>query len=188
MAQKTKTQTYVAFIVPDKSAPQKGIAIPFPVESRDLGNLDVPQAACAFYFYDAPAGISPAESLSRQEKISKVYLLAHETLDRTAVKKLIAGEKFEDFSNRLQWDPRIDANDVFIITRSNAIQPVTDRHIVIDAQMRQVYPAQAAAKPTYTAQDMTEAFNPMLQKDLLIPKLGDIRRRPRPPQSPPPAP
>lgn len=185
MAQKVKTQTYAAFIVPDKSAPQNGIAVPFAVESRNLDDLDVPSAACAFYFYDAPAGLPPAESLAQQEKISKVYLLAHETLNRTAVKKLIAGEQFENFSNRMQWDPRIDAHDVFVITRSNAIQPVTVRHIVINARREQIYPAQAAAKPTYNAQDMANAFNPVLQKDVLVPKLSAVRRRP---PSPPPAP
>jgi hypothetical protein len=184
MAQKVKTQTYAAFIVPDKSAPQKGIAVPFAVESRSLEDLDVPPAACAFYFYDAPAGLTPAESLAQQEKISKVYLLAHETLDRSAVKKLVAGDHFESFSNRMQWDPRIDAHDVFVITRSNAIQPVTDRHIVINARLEQVYPAPTATKPTYSAQDITDAFNPVLQKDVLVPKLGAVHRRP---PSPPPA-
>ncbi|MFN7114535.1 MAG: hypothetical protein ACK4PK_09305 [Alphaproteobacteria bacterium] len=185
MSQKVKKQTYAAFIVPDKSAPQKGIAVPFAVESRNLGDLDVPAAACAFYFYDAPAGLTPAESLLQQEKISKVYLLAHETLNRTDVKKLVAGDQFENFSNRMQWDPRIDAHDVFILTRSNAIQPVTDRHIVINARREQIYPAVSAPKPTYNAQDITEVFNPMLQKDVLVPKLGAVRRRP---PTPPPAP
>ena len=188
MAQKVKTQTYAAFIVPDKTAPQTGIAVPFAVESRSLDDLDVPVQACAFYFYDAPAGLTPAESLAQQEKVSKVYLLAHEILDRRAVKQLIAGDGFEDLSPRLQWDPRIEAHDVFVVTRNNAVQPVTDRHIVIDARRRQIYPALAKGKPSSDAPDMTDIFNPVLQKDVLVPKLGDVRRRPRPPQSPPPAP
>lgn len=189
MAQKTKTQTYVAFIVPDNSAPQKGIAIPFVVENRDLRNLDVPAAACAFYFYDAPEGMTPQQSMGDQKNVSKVYLLAHEVLAREDIKKLIGGEDHATLSGRMQWDPRIEQNDAFVITRSNAIQPVTDRHIVIDARMRQVYPPlpAAAAKNTRT-HDIREVFNPVLQKDLLVPKLGDVRRRARPPQSPPPAP
>lgn len=184
MAQKVSRQTYVAFIVPDSTAPQTGIAVPFAVESRCLDDLDVPARACAFYFYDAPTGLTPAESLAQQESASKVYLLAHEVLDRRAVKQLIAGDDFEDISGRMQWDPRIESHNVFVVTRNNAVQPVTDRHIVIDAQRRQIYPAPAKTKPVTDAPDMTEIFNPVLQKDVLVPKLGDIRRRPRPPQTP----
>ena len=91
MSMKVKMQTYVAFIVPHQSAPQKGVPVPFAVESRNLHDLDIPKEACAFYFYDAPAHLTPQEGLKDKHNPSKEYLLAHETLSRHEIKTMLAG-------------------------------------------------------------------------------------------------
>jgi hypothetical protein len=115
-------KTYVAFIVPSPAAPEKGIAVPQPVDSRDIGKLDIPVRACGFYFYDAPAEVTDLlETLQKQENASKVYLLANTLLNRQDVKNLIAGG---DPQNMI-WDPRIETHDLFVVTRNHAVQQVT---------------------------------------------------------------
>jgi hypothetical protein len=178
MPQKTKMQTYVAFIVPDSRAPHTGIALPFAARSRRLEDLDIPPQACAFYFYDAPAALSPQESLQERSHISREYLLAHEILTRHDIKTLLAGKDYPKLAGRMRWDPRVENNDLFIVTRSNAVQPVTENHIVIDARLRQIHPEGPPDTGRTANCGADHFFTPILRKDVLVPKLGDIRRRP----------
>lgn len=179
-------KSYVAFIVPSPTAPEKGIAVPFPVESRDIDDLDIPAQACGFYFYDAPAAIrDPQDTLKQQHNTSKVYLLAHTLLTREDVKTLLAGPQHER-STSLQWDPRVEAHDLFIVTRNHAVQPVTDRHIVITGDRVQLHPPGGPDKPAKPHQKMSDIFNPVLQSDLVVRK--PLRLHRRPPPSAPPAP
>lgn len=185
MANKEKPQTYVAFIVPDSSEPQKGIAVPFAVESRNLGDLDIPRTACAFYFYDAPAGLSPQESLLQKRSTSKEYLLAHETLTRHDVKTLLAGPDYKSLEGRMQWDPRVEEHDLFIVTRNNSIQPVTENHVVINARMEQIHPKTPQHGRTIAPEKLAGLYNPVLQKDILVPQMPSPRRRGPRPDAPP---
>lgn len=164
-------QTYVAYIVPSPQAPEKGVAQPVAVASRDIAKLDIPVRACGFFFYDAPAHVADAtESLNWQENASKVYLLANTLMTREDVKTLIAGPPHTRHNNTMQWDPRIEFHDRFVITRNNAVQPVTDRHVVINSDKKQLWPAfNKSAKPQSDAR-MDEMFNPVLQKNIVIKK------------------
>ncbi|MBW7911502.1 MAG: hypothetical protein H3C49_09585 [Alphaproteobacteria bacterium] len=187
MPPKETLQTYVAFIVPHSSEPQKGIAVPFAVESRDLADLDIPREACAFYFYDAPAKLTPQESLAHKKNTSKEYLLAHETLTRHEVKVMLAGADYKSLEGRMQWDSRVEAHDIFIVTRNHSIQPVTENHVVINANLQQVHPKTPQHGRTIAPEKLAGLYNPVLQKDVLIPSMPNPRRR-RPPQgdAPPP--
>lgn len=178
MPLKVKMQTYVAFIVPHQSEPQKGIAVPFAVESRDIKNLDIPKTACAFYFYDAPEGLTPQQSLKDKHNPSKEYLLAHETLNKHQVKTLLAGEDYPSLEGRMQWDLRVERHDVFVITRSNSVQPVTENHIVINSRLEQIYPAKPVSQnSTIDPEALSKLFNPVLQNDIKVPHITDVRRR-----------
>lgn len=174
---KVQMQTYVAFIVPHESEPQKGIAVPFAVESRNLQDLDIPLEACAFYFYDAPTGLTPRESLHEKSNASKEYLLAHETLTRHEIKVLLAGDDYPALRGRMQWDARVEDYELFIITRNNSVQPVTENHIVINSLRQQVYPLKPEGHGSVDPEHLASLFNPVLQKDILVPSLPDIRRR-----------
>lgn len=178
MSMKVKMQTYVAFIVPHQSAPQKGVPVPFAVESRNLQDLDVPREACAFYFYDAPAHLSAQESLHDKHSPSKEYLLAHETLSRHDIKTLLAGANYPSLDGRMQWDARVEKYDTFVITRNNSVHPVTENHIVINSKMQQIYPAAPVSHDSTVDPDqLASLFNPVLQKDVLVPRMPDVRRR-----------
>lgn len=172
-------KTYVAFIVPSPAAPEKGVAVPTPVESRDFDKLDIPVRACAFYFYDAPADIADtAETLLWQENTSKVYLLANTMLNRQEVKELIAG----DNTTSMQWDPRIEAHNRFVVTRNHAVQQVTDRHIVINSDGRQLWPPHQAENDNTPRTRMEDIFNPVLQKDIAVKK--PLKLKPKTPKPP----
>lgn len=172
-------KTYVAFIVPSPAAPEKGIAVPHPVESRDFSRLDIPVRACGFYFYDAPAELTdPAETLKWQENSSKVYLLANTLLNRQDVKNLIAGG---DPKNMI-WDPRIEAHDLFIVTRNNAVQQVTERHIVINSDGRQLWPPYKAGNDNKNRNRLEDVFNPVLQKNIAVKK--PLTLKPKKPKAP----
>lgn len=187
MSMKVKMQTYVAFIVPHKSEPQKGIAVPFAVESRNLQDLDIPKEACAFYFYDAPAHLSPQESLQDKHSPSKEYLLAHETLSRHEIKTMLAGANYPSLDGRMQWDARVEKYDAFVITRNNSVHPVTENHIVINSRLEQVYPAKPVSPHSNVDPDeLASLFNPVLQKDILVPHMPDVRRRGAGGKTPPP--
>lgn len=185
MSLNVKMQTYVAFIVPHESDPLKGIAVPFAVETRDIQQLDIPATACAFYFYDAPEGLTPQQSLGKKYNISKEYLLAHETLTKHQIKTLLAGEDYPSLEGRMQWDLRVERHETFIITRNNSVQPVTENHVVINSHRKQIYP-ELPANPDTTIDPATlsKLFNPVLQKDIMVPRISDVRRRggnPKPP-------
>lgn len=173
-------KTYVAFIVPSPAAPEKGVAVPVPVQSRDFDTLDIPVRACGFYFYDAPADIQDtAETLKWQENASKVYLLANTLMNRQDVKQLIGG----DHSSSMQWDPRIEAHDRFVVTRNNAIQQVTDRHIVINSDGKQLWPPHKTENDNRPRTCMEDIFNPVLQKDVIVKKPLKLKpKSPRPPR------
>jgi len=172
-------KTYVAFIVPSPTAPEKGIAVPQAVESRDFDALDIPVRACGFYFYDAPSDITDlAETLNRQENSSKVYLLANTLLDRQEVKNLIAGGDHQNMS----WDPRVEAHDRFVVTRNNAVQQVTDRHIVINSDGRQLWPPYKAGNDNKNHNTLDDVFNPVLQKNIAVKK--PLTLKPKKPRAP----
>lgn len=178
MSKKTTLQTYVAFIVPDSRAPEKGIPVPFAVESRSLADLDVPERACAFYFYDAPAGLSPQESLDHKQNASKEYLLANETMTRHEIKVLLAGEHYKSLEGRMQWDTRVEDHEIFIITRNSSVQPVTENHVVLNSRMTQIYPhTPPDENRTIDPKKLPGLYNPVLHQDVLVPRMGDVRRR-----------
>lgn len=172
-------KTYVAFIVPSPAAPEKGIAVPQPVDSRDIGKLDIPVRACGFYFYDAPAEVTDLlETLQKQENASKVYLLANTLLNRQDVKNLIAGG---DPQNMI-WDPRIETHDLFVVTRNHAVQQVTDRHIVINSDGKQLWPPYKAGNDNNRRRTLDDVFNPVLQKNIAVRK--PLSLKPKKPKAP----
>jgi len=172
-------KTYVAFIVPSPAAPEKGIAVPQPVENRDIDKLDIPVRACGFYFYDAPPEVTDiAETLTWQENASKVYLLANTLLNRQDVKNLIAGGDPQNMT----WDPRIEAHDLFIVTRNHAVQQVTARHIVINGNGRQLWPPYKAGNDNTNRNRLDDVFNPVLQKNIAVRK--PLALKPKKPKAP----
>jgi hypothetical protein len=172
-------KTYVAFIVPSPAAPEKGVAVPYAVDSRDFDALDIPVRACGFYFYDAPADIATAaETLSAQENTSKVYLLANTLLSRQDVKTLIAGGDHKS----MIWDPRIEAHDRFVVTRNNAVQQVTDRHIVINSDGKQLWPPHKTGNDNTRRKKLDDVFNPVLQKNIAVKK--PLTLKPKNPKAP----
>lgn len=167
-------KTYVAYIVPSAAAPEKGIAVPAPVDSRDFDKLDIPVRACGFYFYDAPADIQNlADTINHQANASKVYLLANTVISRQDVKDLIAGG---DHKNMI-WDPRIEAHDRFVVTRNHAVQQVTDRHIVINSDGKQLWPPFNRRNNNDNRNTLDDVFNPVLQKNIALKKPLTLKQK-----------
>ena len=159
--------TFVAYILADGDKPA-GKVMRARVRDRSISDLYIPKHACAFYFYDSPVAVT-FDTPQPEENASRVYLLAEELLDRNQIKARIIGNKNirpEDVKN-VQWDPRIEKNDLFIITRGQGVQPVTKRHAVLNIHGRQLWPDHPVAGPVQKF-DWAEAFSPALEKDLIV--------------------
>ena len=148
-------KTFVEFIRPTKSNPE-GIATVVEVKSRDLADLDIPRMTDIFYFYDAdkPDG--------RQYNKSPLHIIAVQMLDREEAKELLVpGHRLRNPKN-FSWDPRLEAHDLFALTRNNNIEVVTSKNIVLDTRKNQVWPKPS---PKLSAA-FNDKFNPALTKNI----------------------
>ncbi len=158
-------KTFVEFIRPTKSNPE-GIATVVEVTSRDISKLDIPRMTDIFYFYDAE------KEDGKQHNKSPLHIIAVQLIDRDEAKALLVPNRTARERAKIGWDPRLEANDLFALTRNNNIEVVTSKNVVLDTRRNQVWPKPAAN----LSAAFNEKFNPALAKT--IKPLKPVRFRP----------
>jgi len=160
-------KTFVEFIRPTKKDPN-GIATVVEVKNRDIAALDIPRMTDFFYFFDAmhEGGI--------RKNVGPLHIIAVDMMDREQAKRLIAPHLGPAQLARMSWDPRLEANDLFALTRNNNLEPVMPKTIVLDTKRKQVYPPQ---KPQLKQNFNPASFNPALTKGVKPMKPVRFRQR-----------
>jgi hypothetical protein len=169
-----RLHTYVEFIRPSKTIPA-GEATTRRVDSRDLENLDIPPRTTVFYFYDSPIA-DKDRAAEDQRNCSKFYIVAQKLLSRDQTRKIIAPRLEKNDTARIIWDVRIRQNRLFALTRENTIEPVTERHIVVDSAKKQLWPQARRPRPKHGP---AVNFAVAVQKDVPVRKPLKIKPRPR---------
>lgn len=157
-------RSFVKFIRPDRKS-SAGLSKVVEVKSRDLEKLDIPQACDFFYFYDA--SINPKDGHMNE---SSVHIVAERLLTREEAKLLLAPDPRTH--GQIKWDMKLEKNEIFALTRSNNIEPVSENNIVIDAKRSQLYPA-PAPKPPLVPGD----FKMVCERPIIAPPPAKFRPR-----------
>lgn len=147
--------TYVAFTLPRTGRLPSGLAVA-EVESRDIQNLDIPEKASSFYFFDAPdAPEARRDPLGHESNPSPVYLVAKDiwpkerlkehfaksksfrrkAQDKTPAGKLTKGEIF-----RAVWEVKAESACHHAVGRNGEIMQIRKGMVVIDENKRVLVP------------------------------------------------
>jgi len=164
-------KTFVEYIRPSRKSPE-GISSTAEVTDRDIHKLDIPRNADFFYFYES-------DETGVQAACSPLHIVAVQMLTREEAKELLAPNLTEEARRRISWDPRLEQNALFALTRNNNIEVVTPRHIVIDSRKNQLYPPPAKPLPKATLE-----FNAATSRE--IRGMKPVRFRPLGPKGPQP--
>jgi hypothetical protein len=133
-------KTYVEFIEPDRNNPA-GRSTVVEVTDRDISQLSIPARCDIFYFFDSPThNTTPAAAQDEQYNISRFHIVADKLLTREEAKKMVGASLTPAQRAQMQWDIKLQQNDIFALTRSYNIEPVRKDSIVIDGAKKQLYP------------------------------------------------
>ncbi|MDE1153100.1 MAG: hypothetical protein PW788_11240 [Micavibrio sp.] len=159
-------KTFVEFIRPTKKDPN-GIATVMEVKNRDIASLDIPRMTDFFYFFDA------MHEGATRKNVSPLHIIAIDMMDREEAKSLIAPNLTPAQRARMGWDPRLENNDLFALTRNNNLEVVGHKTIVLDTKRQQVYPP---VKPQLKEKFNPASFNPALVQG--VKPMKPVRFRP----------
>ena len=151
------------------------------VKDRDIAKLSIPARCDIFYFFDSPAhNTTTAAAQDEQYNISRFHIVADRLLTREEAKKMVSATLNTQQRAKMQWDIKLQQNDIFALTRSYNIEPVRKDSIVIDGSKKQLYPkpipeiANDAGKPE---------DNMKLTRPVVVPK-DPARFKLKPPPKP----
>ncbi|MDI1228033.1 MAG: hypothetical protein PSY14_10145 [bacterium] len=174
-------KTYAEFIEPDRNNPA-GRSTVVEVKDRDISKLSIPARCDIFYFFDSPAhNTTTAAAQDEQYNISRFHIVADKLMTREEAKKMVTASLNTAQRTHMQWDIKLQQNDIFALTRSYNIEPVRKDSIVIDGNKKQLYP-----KPVpEIADDLAgrPEDNMKLSRPISVPKdPARFKLKPKPPQ------
>jgi polyhydroxyalkanoate synthesis regulator phasin len=174
-------KTYVEFIEPDRNDPA-GRSTVVEVKDRDISKLNIPARCDIFYFFDSPAhNTTVAAAQDEQYNISRFHIVADKLLTRDEAKKMISNTLNTAQRAQMQWDIKLQQNEIFALTRTFNIEPVRKDSIVIDAAKKQLYP-KPVPEIAHHAGGKPED-NMKLSRPVVVPKdPARFKLKPKPPK------
>lgn len=174
-------KTYVEFIEPDRNNPA-GRSTVVEVKDRDISKLSIPARCDIFYFFDSPAhNATPEAAQDEQYNISRFHIVADKLLTRDEAKKMVSNTLNTQQRAQMQWDIKLQQNEIFALTRTYNIEPVRKDSIVIDAAKKQLYP-KPAPEIAHDAGGRPED-NMKLSRPVVVPKdPARFKLKPKPPK------